>query len=110
MTGTATAELCTAIEKWARDFEPRLLDGTGAQRALRKVARMKAMCAAVEAGLARRVAETNAWQRGGHKSPAHSVAASTGTSIGEARRRRAAAGPSGVSTLASTVVRSRQAS
>ena len=68
MTGTATAELCTAMEKWARGLEPRLLDGGGAQRALRKVARMEAICASAKARLARRVEETNAWQRGGHKS------------------------------------------
>jgi hypothetical protein len=86
MTGTATAEVCTALEKWSRDLEPGLLDGAGAQRALRKVARMEAICASAKARLARRVAETNAWQRGGHKTPAHSVAATTGTSIGEAAK------------------------
>jgi len=86
MTGAETRDLRTALEKWARSYEPRLLDGTGAQRALRDVARMEAICASVKAGLAQRVAETNVWSRGGHKTPAHSVATTTGTSVGEALR------------------------
>ncbi|HEY8217915.1 MAG TPA: DUF222 domain-containing protein, partial [Acidimicrobiia bacterium] len=40
--------------------------------------------ASVETRLARRVEETNAWQRGGHKSAAHFVAQETGTSIHQA--------------------------
>jgi len=79
-----TRELRTALEKWARNHEPRLLDGPAAARELRRVARMKAICASVETRLARRVEETNAWQRGGHKSAAHFVARETGTSIHQA--------------------------
>jgi hypothetical protein len=86
MTGTETRELRIELEKWARSYEPRLFDGAGAKRQLRDVARMEAICASVKARLARRVAETNAWQHGGHKSAAHAVAASTGTSVGEASR------------------------
>jgi hypothetical protein len=74
------------LEKWARSYEPRLFDGAGAQRQLRDVARMEAICASVKARLARRVAESNAWQRGGHKSAAHAVASTTGTGVGEASR------------------------
>jgi hypothetical protein len=86
MTGSETRELRIELEKWARNYEPRLLDGADAKRQLRDVARMEAICASVKARLARRVAETNAWQHGGHKSAAHAVAASTGTSVGEASR------------------------
>jgi hypothetical protein len=64
---TDTAELRTALEKWARDVEPRLLDGAGAARQLRQVARMETILASVKARLARRVEETNVWQRGGHR-------------------------------------------
>ena len=81
---TETRDLRTALEKWARNYEPRLLDGPAAARELRRVARMKAICASVETRLARRVEETNAWQRGGHKSAAHFVARETGTSIHQA--------------------------
>ena len=79
-----TRELRTALEKWARNVEPRLLDGPGAARQLRQVARMEAICASVKSRLARRVDETNAWQRGGHRSAAHLVARETGTSVHQA--------------------------
>jgi hypothetical protein len=77
-------DLRDALEKWARDVEPRLLDGPGAARQLRQVARMEAICASVKLRLARRVEETNAWQRGGHRSAAHFVARETGTSVHQA--------------------------
>jgi hypothetical protein len=86
MNGTETRELRTSLEKWARSYEPRLLDGPGAQRQLRDVTRMKAICASVEAGLVRRIEETKVWQHGGHKSPAHAIATTMGTSLGEASR------------------------
>ncbi len=79
-----TRDLRTALEKWARNVEPRLLDGPAAARQLRRVARMKAIVASVETRLAIRVEETNAWQRGGHRSAAHFVAQETGTSIHQA--------------------------
>jgi hypothetical protein len=79
-----TRELRTALEKWARDVEPRLLDGATAGRLLTHVARMEAMCASVKAALARRIEETDTWQRGGHRSAAHYLAAATGTSVGQA--------------------------
>src|SRR5574341_1077362 len=81
---TETRDLRTALEKWARNVEPRLLDGPAAVRELRRVARMEAICASVETRLARRVEETNAWQRGGHRSAAHFVARETGTSVRQA--------------------------
>jgi len=79
-----TRELRTALEKWARDVEPRLLDGADAARLVRHVARMESICASVKARLARRVEETNVWQRGGHKTAAHFLASTTGTSIHQA--------------------------
>jgi hypothetical protein len=86
MTATDTRDLRIALEKWARGYEPRLLDGRSAQRQLHDVARMEAICASVKARLARRVEETNQWRRGGHKSAAHAVASATGTSIGAASK------------------------
>jgi hypothetical protein len=81
---TETRDLRDALEKWARNIEPRLLDGPAAARQLRRVARMEAIVASVKTRLARRVDETNAWQRGGHKSAAHFVARQTGTSVHQA--------------------------
>jgi uncharacterized protein DUF222 len=81
---TGTRELRTALEKWSRSFEPRLLDGSAAAIELKRVARMEAICAAVKTRLAHRVDETNAWRQGGHKSAAHYVARQTGTSIHQA--------------------------
>ena len=77
-------DLRIALEKWARDVEPRLLSGAMAARQLRQVARMEAICASVKTRLARRVDESNVWQQGGHKTPAHFVARQTGTSIHQA--------------------------
>jgi hypothetical protein len=79
-----TRDLRDGLEKWARSYEPRLLDGSGAARELRRVARMEAICASVKTRLAHRVGETNAWQRRGHKSAAHFVARQTGTSVSQA--------------------------
>ena len=81
---TTTGDLRTTLEKWARDVEPRLLSGANAARQLRQVARMEAICASVKTRLARRVEESNVWQQGGHKTPAHFVARQTGTSIHQA--------------------------
>ncbi|HEY8218454.1 MAG TPA: hypothetical protein VIH82_15050 [Acidimicrobiia bacterium] len=81
---TETRDLRMALEKWAINIEPRLLDGPAAARELRRAARMEAICASVKTRLARRVEETNAWQRGGHKSAAHFVAREAGTSIHQA--------------------------
>jgi hypothetical protein len=81
---TETRDLRTGLEKWARNYEPRLLDGPAAARELRRVARMEAICASVKTRLARRVEETNAWQRGGHRSAAHFVARETGSSVHQA--------------------------
>jgi hypothetical protein len=81
---TSATDLRIALEKWARDVEPRLLSGAMAARQLRQVARMEAICASVKTRLARRVEESNVWQQGGHKTPAHFVARQTGTSIHQA--------------------------
>src|SRR4029450_2436117 len=110
---TGTRDLRIAIDKWARNLEPRLLDGPAAARELRRgaggkgsgaagrgaagelrrVARMKAIVASVETRLARRVEETNTWQRGGHRSAAHFVAQETGTSVHHAGVTRGAPEP-----------------
>ena len=84
MERTATADLRIALEKWARDVEPRLLSGPNAARQLKQVARMEAIVASVKTRLARRVDESKVWQQGGHKTPAHFVARQTGTSIHQA--------------------------
>jgi hypothetical protein len=81
---TTVGDLRIALEKWARDVEPRLMSGANAARQLRQVARMEAICASVKTRLARRVDESNVWQQGGHKTPAHFVARQTGTSIYQA--------------------------
>jgi hypothetical protein len=44
------------------------------------------LCAAMKARLARRVDETRVWRNGGHRSAAHFVAATTGTTVGAASR------------------------
>src|SRR5918998_1639958 len=65
-------------------FDPALLDGPGARAAVEQLSRMKRLCAAAEALAARRVAECGAWKGGPHRSPAHWLARTTGTTVGSA--------------------------
>jgi hypothetical protein len=65
-------------------FEPGCLDGPDAARLVELLAEGEHMCAAGKARVARRVEETNAWRREGHRSVAHWMAVHTGESVGQA--------------------------
>ncbi|MGH9002841.1 MAG: DUF222 domain-containing protein [Acidimicrobiia bacterium] len=65
-------------------FEPGRLSGIDASRLVELFAEGEAMCAAGKALAARRVEETNAWRREGHRSAAHWMAVHTGESVGQA--------------------------
>jgi len=58
--------------------------GREIERAMREVAAIEHAAAAFKGVLARRLEETNAWARNGHRSAAHAAAAITGTSVGHA--------------------------
>ncbi|MBA2327391.1 MAG: DUF222 domain-containing protein [Actinobacteria bacterium] len=75
-----------ALEKMSCELEPELLDGRDAARLLEMVARWEKVCASLRARLARRVDETKVWRDGGHRSAAHFVAETAGTTVGAAAR------------------------
>src|SRR5450755_1273735 len=81
---TRLAELLEATSGYASAFDPALLTGADAVRVMRDAAVMKNMWATVEALAASWVADTGAWRHRGHRSPAHHLARTTGTSVGQA--------------------------
>jgi hypothetical protein len=81
-----TSRAVETLEMESRDLEPGVLDGRDAVRLLEVVARGERLCAAMKARLARRVDETRVWRDGGHRSAAHFVAETTGTTVGAASR------------------------
>jgi hypothetical protein len=65
-------------------FDPPRHNGREIERAMREVAAIEHAAAAFRGVLTRRLEETNAWARNGHRSAAHAAAAITGTSVGQA--------------------------
>jgi hypothetical protein len=72
------------LEAEATSLDVAALDARLAVRATKLFGRIESIGAAGKGRTARRVEETNAWVRGGHRSAAHAVAAMTGTSVGQA--------------------------
>lgn len=81
---TDLAEAKQALAALLAGVDVARLDDRQSKRAMQHVAAMETMCAAMKGRLALRVSETNAFVRAGHRSPAHLVAATTGTTVGEA--------------------------
>jgi len=73
-----------ALEGLLAEFEPGVLDGLDAVAIVKEVAKIKSVCAAVEAGAVRRIDGSNVWRAKGYRSAAHLVASVTGTSVGSA--------------------------
>jgi hypothetical protein len=67
------------------DLEPGVLAGADARRLLDLFSDIKRLAAAGEMLVAKRVAETEAWQGSSDRSAAHWLARRTGTSVGEAQ-------------------------
>jgi len=65
-------------------LEPRTFRGDDAARLLKLFAEAERLAAAGKTLMARRVEETNLWQRDGHRSAAGWLAATTGSSVGSA--------------------------
>jgi len=76
----------STLEAVVRDFEPRLLDGHGAVRAVELFARVKHLGAAGAALAATRVDETHAYRERGARSAGHWLAAATGDTVASAFR------------------------
>jgi len=74
------------LEATSRALDPACLDGRDAAALVELAARGERICAAIKARGARRVEETKVWRDDGHRSAAHFVAATAGTTIGAAAR------------------------
>jgi hypothetical protein len=79
------SEVRSAMREYATHFDPALISVSDAERTVDDAAAIKNMAATVEALAAARVAETKRWQRDGDRSPAHHLARTTGTSVGQAK-------------------------
>lgn len=71
-------------QKAVADFEPEVYDGSAASLLVQRFAHLERVAAAGKALAARRVAESGAWRKNGDRSPAHWMATTTGTSVGQA--------------------------
>ncbi len=74
------------LEATSRALDPACLDGRDAAELVEIAARGERLCAAIKARGARRVDETKVWRDGGHRSAAHFVAETAGTTVGAAAR------------------------
>src|SRR6476469_1272498 len=77
-------EIEVAMRAFADGFDPALLVGSEASRAVTLAATIKNIAASIEARAAARAEDCGAWARSGDKSPAHHLARITGTSVGQA--------------------------
>jgi hypothetical protein len=75
-----------ALKATARALDPLCVDGRDAAELFEMVSEGERVCAAMKALMARRVEETGAWRKGGHRSAAHWVAEATGATVGAAAR------------------------
>jgi len=80
----AVANMEQAIDRVARGLEPEALTARDAMALTRRVARCERQLAGLKMRLADRVAETELWRHGGHRSAAHWLAGESGTSVAEA--------------------------
>ena len=74
------------LESVVRDFEPGVVDGSGAARLVELFARGEHLCSAGKALAARRVDETGAHRGSGERSASHWLARISGVGVGSATR------------------------
>jgi hypothetical protein len=79
------ADVRSALARLASGFDPAILTAEAAAAVVADAAAIESMAATVKALAAKRVAETTVWRRDGDRTPAHHLARTTGTTIGEAR-------------------------
>ena len=84
MTGTF-ADLRDALTTAAARVDVSRLSQPDAHRLLDHVAAIERSAAALKASLAARVATSDSWRAAGARSPAHHLAQTTGTSLGQAQ-------------------------
>jgi hypothetical protein len=74
------------LKATAHALDPICVDSGDAAALFQIVSEGERVCAAMKALMARRVDETGAWRKGGHRSAAHWVAEATGETVGAAAR------------------------
>ncbi len=79
------ADVRRHLTDWVAVLEPDVYSGTDARVLLDDFSHIKKLAGAAELLLAKRVAETRAWEGEGDRSAAHWLAKRTGTSVGEAK-------------------------
>ena len=77
-------EAIIAAQKALEEFEPQLFRGKDAKHLVERFSHLERLAAAGKAMAARRVADSGAWRSEGVRSPAHWMAQTTGTSVGQA--------------------------
>jgi hypothetical protein len=77
-------EAAEALEEAAGRVDPRALDGTRALALVEVLVKVERIAAAARTVVTRRVEETRAWRRTGHRSMAEWLAATNGTTVSEA--------------------------
>ncbi|MBV8692618.1 MAG: DUF222 domain-containing protein, partial [Actinobacteria bacterium] len=77
-------EIAAAIRAFADSFDPALLLGSEASRAVMLACTIKNIASSIEARAAARADDCGAWAREGDRSPAHTFARKTGTTVGQA--------------------------
>jgi hypothetical protein len=78
------AELRRAMQEYAAGFDPAVLTGADADRVVKDAAAIEHMAATIKGLAAAWVADTGVWRTDGDRSPAHHLARTTGTSLGQA--------------------------
>ena len=83
---TKLRELEKSLANLAADFDPAFLPAAEAEGVMERASRMEHICATLKALAAARVAETELWELGGDKTPAHMLARRTGQTVSGAAR------------------------
>src|SRR5947209_19943887 len=79
-------ELEKAMAAFASGFDAALVSAAQAEGVMERAARIEHMAATVKALAAARMAETELWELGGDKTPAHMLARRTGQTVSGAAR------------------------
>ena len=80
------SEVREALKGYASDFDASALPAPVAARVVEEAAAIEHIASTLKSLAAARVAETETWKKGGHRSPAHELARKTGESVAGAQR------------------------
>jgi hypothetical protein len=84
--GSTMKGIRAALARHAGSFDPDVLSASDARAVLDDAIATENMAATIKSLAAKRVADTKAWRRDGHRSAAHQLARRSGTSVSKARQ------------------------